>query len=428
MRAITVLVFVLGAAGCNQLLGGKELTRSDAAGSSGSDGPGSDGPGSDGGPAYCRGSGPPILVGDGITVGDGDGKPDDICTGAVAVRTFTHALCTCINNKPEFPPIATPLFTDSFDGRIAPYSPSSAGTVGHVGINGTFSSDAEVTIGGAITVANMTGLARFHIGASVARDLDVSTSLSNSVGTITVGGDAHVAGNIVVASLVVSGTLTVPNTSTLSGAITTSATVRAPVLVAQPCGCATNDLVNIGAFVINHRTNNSNASIGLSPSRLTDYAGDVTLDLPCGIYYLGPVRGGGALVLHITGRVALLVDGDLSIIAPLTIELSTQDAELDLLIVGSVSTSSGSSSNTRIVAGDPDHPSRTRIYVGGAGTIQPSGDSLIAANVYAPNSVIESSATSTIFGSLFVRDIQYTAALTIHYDEDVLRANLGCFQ
>jgi hypothetical protein len=142
--------------------------------------------------------------------------------------------------------------------------------------------------------------------------------------------------------------------------------------------------------------------------------------VPCGIYYVGPVRGNGALVLRVTGRVALLVDGDMTLTSPMTIELATQDAELDLMIGGLLS------SNARIMAGDTNHPSRTRIYIGGAGTINLSGDSQIAANVYAPRAAVALSAPATIFGSLFVRRLDQAAPVTIHYDEDVLRADVGC--
>ena len=86
------------------------------------------------------------------------------------------------------------------------------------------------------------------------------------------------------------------------------------------------------------------------------------------------------------------------------------------------------SSNNRIMVGDTNHPSRTRIYVGGAGTIQLSGDSQIAANVYAPTSAVALSAPATIYGSLFVRRLDQAAPVTIHYDEDVRRADVGCFQ
>src|SRR5690606_11027521 len=168
--------------------------------------------------------------------------------------------------------------------------------------------------------------ASFLVDASVADDLDVNGPLGMNV-AVTAGGNAHVAGDITLASLAVTGTLTVPDTATLTGTITAGATVRAPVTIAPPCACGPNDLVDIGAFVRSHGdpSANNNARIGLAPGRLTDYTGDVTLDLPCGIYHLGPVRGDGSLPLRITGRVALLVDGDVMLGAPLAIELATEN-------------------------------------------------------------------------------------------------------
>jgi hypothetical protein len=364
--------------------------------------------------AYCTGTGPPILVGDGSTVGDMDGTPENICTGAVAVRTFKRALCTC-----EGYATSTPLVTDSFDGSIGSYTPGTAGSAGGVGIDGALSASAMIAIRGALTVAGTAG-ANFLVDAMVARDLAVNGPLGMSV-AITAGGDANIAGDITLSSFAVTGTLTVPSTATISGGTTAGATVRGPVTVTPPCACAPSDLVDIAAFVASHKTDNNDAAIGLAPARLTDYAGDVTLDVPCGIYYVGPVRGNGALVLRVTGRVALLVDGDMTLTSPLTIELATQDAELDLMIGGLLS------SNARITAGDTNHPSRTRIYVGGAGTINLSGDSQLAANVYAPAAAVALSAPATIFGSLFVRRLDQAAPVTIHYDEDVLRADVGCF-
>src|SRR6185503_12712441 len=97
----------------------------------------------------------------------------------------------------------------------------------------------------------------------------------------------------------------------------------APSPRARPCALRPDDLVDIAAFVAGHATDNQDAAIGLSPGRLTDYHGAVTLDLPCGIYYVGPIRGDAALTLRVTGRAALLVDGDLSLGAPFTVELAT---------------------------------------------------------------------------------------------------------
>jgi|SRR5882672_5845923 len=123
------------------------------------------------------------------------------------------------------------------------------------------------------------------------------------------------------------GTLTVPTGATLTAAVTAGTTVRAAVAVAPPCECGSPDLVAVAGLVAEHATDNHDALIGLVPDRLTDYHGAVTLDLPCGIYYLGPVMGDGALTLRITGKVALLIASDVALTAPLTIELDTEDAE-----------------------------------------------------------------------------------------------------
>ncbi len=360
---------------------------------------------------YCQGIGPPVLVGDGVSIGDGDGNPDHVCTGTVAVRTFTRALCTC-----EGYATSTQLTTDSFDSASGPYVPG--GTAGDVGVDGVLQTSAPMQIGGSLAVAGAAGaslLADLH----VARDLAVGGPLGTGV-TVTAGGDAQLAGNVDLVALTVAGTLTVPAGATLAGTITAGTTTRAPVAIASPCACGPADLVDIAAFVAGHAMDNDDAAIALAPDRLTGYTGDVSLDLPCGIYYVGAVHGSGALALRITGRVALLVDGDLAMTAPLSVELATDGAELDLMIGGLLS------SNHAIVVGRTDHPSRTRIYAGGSGTIDLSGDSQIAANVYAPKAAVALSATATIFGSLFVRRLDQAAPVTIHYDADVRRADVGC--
>jgi len=362
-------------------------------------------------PTYCTGTGPPILVGDGITVGESDGSGENICTGTIAVRTFVRALCTC-----EAYVASTPLVTDSYDSAAGPYMPG--GTTGDVGIDDLLQASAQLQIGGAFVIAGAAGaalLADLH----VAHDLAVGGHLGSGI-AVTAGGDAQIAGNIDLASLTVAGTLTVPSSSTIAGTVTASSTVRAPVTVTPPCACGASDLVDIPMFVSDHATDNQDALINLSPDRLTGYQGDQTLDLPCGIYYLGPVNGNGALTLRITGRVALLVSGDMALSAPFTVELATDDAELDLMVSGLLS------SNQAMTIGRADHPSRTRVYIGGTGTIDLSGDSSIASNIYAPRAAIALSGTTTIYGSLFVRRLDQAAPVTIHYDVDIRRADVAC--
>src|SRR6185503_13731304 len=246
------------------------------------------------------------------------------------------------------------------------------GTSADVGIDGELRAIARVDVGGAVAVAGAAGAALLA-DLRVAHDLAIAGALGTGV-TVTAGGDAHLAGSIDLAALTVAGTLTVAPGAGLGGTVSAGATVRAPVEVAAPCACGTDDLVDIPAFVAGHAADNQDAAIGRAPGRLTYYHGAVMLDLPCGIYYVGPVRGDGALTLRVTGRAALLVDGDLSLGAPFTVELATDDAELDLMIAGILS------SNQAISIGRADHPARTRVYVGGSGTIELSGDSQLAGN------------------------------------------------
>jgi hypothetical protein len=79
-----------------------------------------------------------------------------------------------------------------------------------------------------------------------------------------------------------------------------------------------------------------------------------------------------------------------------------------------------------LVIGRADHPARTRVYVGGTGTIELAGDSQLAANLYAPHAAIALSASATVYGSLFVRRLDHSAPLTIHDDVDVRRADIAC--
>jgi len=360
-------------------------------------------------PPYCLSDGPPVLVGDGITVGEGNGSSDDVCSGEIAVRTFRHALCTC-----EDYTTSTRLTTDSFDSAVAPYAPG--GTAGPVGVDASLQTNDVMTIGGDLTVAGLAG-ARFGAAADITGNMAIGGSLGTGV-AVTVGADARVNGNINLASLDVAGTLTVPDGATTTGYAGTP--VRAPVTVEWPCACAPEDLVDISDFVASHRVDNEDALIDLAPDRLDGYSGDVTLELPCGRYYLGPVHGDGALTIRATGRVALLIDGDVVLTRPLSLELAGDDAELDIM-VGGILSSIGT-----ITAGDPAHPARTRLYIGGTGTIELAGDAQFAANLYAPNANLDLSGGATLYGSVFVRRLSQSAPVVIHYDIDVLRADAGC--
>jgi hypothetical protein len=336
---------------------------------------------------------------------------DAVCTGSIAVRAFPRALCVCEDHA-----ASTALVTDSFDSAAGPYAPG--GSSGDVGIDGALRTNAMVSVGGSLAVAGAAGAA-LQADLHVAHDLATGGPLGTGV-TVTAGGDARVAGNIDLAALTLPGTLTLPVAATTAGTITAGTTVRAPVAVDSPCTCGSPDLVDVAGLVAAHAVDNQDAAIALTPDRLAGHHGPTTIDLPCGIYYLGAVHGDGALTLRITGRVALLIAGDVALTAPLTIELDTDDADLDLLIAGILSI------DHALTIGRTDHPAKTRVYIGGTGTIELSGDSQVAANVYAPHAAVALSAMSVVYGSLFVRQLAQAAPLTIHYDVDVRRADIAC--
>ena len=362
--------------------------------------------------AACAGTAPVLLLAHGITVGDDPGgSAGNICTGTVAVRTFPQALCTC-----EDYATSVSLTTDSFDSTVGPYAPG--GTSGDVALDGSIQTNAQTHIGGGLIAAGAAG-ATLHADLHVAHDLTIGGPLGTGV-AVTAGGNAQVAGNVDLASLSVAGTFTVPAGATVTGAVTTGQTVRAPVSVAPPCACQASQLVDIAAFIAGHANDNQDASIGLTPGALTGYHGPVSLDLQCGVYYVGPVHGDGMLTLRVTGRVALLVDGDVTLTAPFEVDLATDDAEIDLMIGGTLS------SGQAVTIGRADHPSRTRVYIAGTNPIQLSGDSQLAANLYAPRAPLALSAQTTVFGSLFVQRLDQSAPLTIHYDTDVRRADIAC--
>jgi hypothetical protein len=366
-----------------------------------------------GGVEYCDGSGPPILVGDGITVGQGGSGGDDVCSGQVAERAFRFALCSC-----ESYAASTTLTTDSFDSSVGPYVPGRAG--GSVGTNGSFASNGLADVGGSLWVAGAGGMI---LGADLtaAAHLYDGGGIDGSAAGVTVGRDARVAGDVDLADLSVAGTLTLPAERTLavSGTQTLGTLARAPVAVAAPCECAPADLVDIASFVETYRTANDNADIDLDPAALAAVAAETTLDLPCGRFFVDAIGTTQPLTLHVSGRTALFVGGDATLRAPFTVLLDA-GVELDLFVGGLLT------STALVQLGSADRPAGARLYVGGSGTLELSGGAELGGNVYAPRADLALSAAAEVFGSLFVKSVATAVPLVIHYDEAVQGAGDGC--
>lgn len=351
--------------------------------------------------AFCDGSGPLLQVGD---------TPAE-CGGRVAERSFRFALCSC-----GAVVAGGPVRTDSFDSRVAPYrAPGGAG--GSIGTNADLNNAAAWTVGGSLWSSGVGGWSS-PTGVSVGGDLHLAGRLA--VPSAEVARDAFIAGGVQADTLRVDGTLTLPSGVDVSVMSATATPVRAPVNVAPPCGCGPADRVDVRRFISSMAAENDNAALGLSADALAGVASPRTLDLPCGRYYLSRIQADAPLTLRATGRVALLVEGDLTVNRSFDIELSAPNAEVDLFIGGNV-VSGGALS----LAG-ADAPARARMYVGGAGTINLGAGATFAGNLYAPAAELVAAGPVEVFGALFVGRVSASGGLDLHYDQAVLSAGNDC--
>jgi hypothetical protein len=344
-----------------------------------------------------------VVTSDGATSDDaGDcGAPltfgasgsDDVCSGNVAERAFRFALCTC----------------DGGDALVTTDSFAAAGTGragGSVGSNALLS--ASGTIGGSLWI----GGGGVNAGSlRVLRDLADGGGVSGA--SLEVNGDARIGSDVSLTDFRVDGSLTLAEGATMSvsGTQQTPAPATGIVSVGQPCDCDPDELIDIDGLVLAHvdSATNDNASIGLADDALATAA---SLELPCGRFYQTAI-GASAVGLHVTGRAALFVAGDVTPAGPFTIDLEP-GAELDLFVAGAL-VSAETVAATRA--------SGLRLYVDQA--IQLSGGAELRANVYG-RSQVEVSAPVVLYGSLFAKRLVSSASITVHYDESILEVGDAC--
>ncbi|HUQ05210.1 MAG TPA: collagen-binding domain-containing protein [Kofleriaceae bacterium] len=353
---------------------------------------------------YCQQSGPPVLV-------------DNACTGDLAEAVFRHAVCGC----GQFGLGAT-VTTDGFDSRLGPYTPG--GTGGHVGANQGLDSNGGgmLFVRGDVTVAGGNGI-QAGPRLEVSGNLAVAGGLGRSSSAVVVGGTARVGGNVDVSSLNVTGTLTTTSGATVTGNVMAGSRVTAPVSVPPPCRCDASDIFDVGAIIDQHALANHDAAIGITPDELIDVDGDVTLELPCGRFFLNRVTssGGGTVTIRATGRTALFIEGDVTLSGNLTVEVAP-GAEMDLFIDGFL--------NLPGLAklGDPTRPRDLRVYIGSAGSIAISGGLELAGNLYAPAADLQTSAPVDIYGAVLLNHWNLSAPANVHYDRAIEFAGDGCIR
>lgn len=347
-------------------------------------------------PAFCTSSGPISVPGTSYCLGD-------------LTSLFRFAACAC-----DALAVSGKLTVD-----VAPTAGDAGaptGDVASIAANGAVSTNAETNVAGSIWAggAGMQGAPAVTLRdfGLVAHDVQSGAGVEVG-GSYIVGGDLWANGNVTLdtgASLTVTGTVHVPSGDTATGVNGT--VVNGPVQVGAPCDCA--NPTDIGAIVDRFANANDDASLGLTGTSTLD--GTVTL--PCGRYYVAAVAGAD-VTLHVTGRVALLVAGDVNVTHSLTVTLDP-GAELDLAVKGNFSVMGS------LAVGDTGQAARTRLYVGGAtftlsATVMP-----LAAEVYAPNATLQLASDLEMVGALFAQTMQFSGAFTLHYDPSILQVSGGC--
>ncbi|HND10410.1 MAG TPA: hypothetical protein PKO07_25300 [Pseudomonadota bacterium] len=391
--------------GCNgSQVGGDNLDAAGPGGGGTQDMAGGGGTGGDmsGQSGYCAGSGPPIVV------GDGSGSVSR-CTGQVAAAAFRYGLCSC-QGLSSGAPIAIDAFDSTQPGATTFGNGGSAGMNSNVNVSNKFSVGGVLQVSGALTLNELT----------VGSDLLLGDTLSGN-GNVTVAKNAQIGGDVKCNGLLkIGGTLTYPTTRTLSATSQAIGQIaRAAVTVAPPCDCSPSSIFDIAGYVTARATSNDNASVPLDPARLTNFAGDQTIDLPCGRFYLNRIGGQGKVTLNITGRTALFVGGDVNLTDTFTVNLGPS-GELDLFING------GLTSSAPLNFGNKSAPARVRLYMGGARNINLAAGSVLGGNVYAPNSALVTSGPLEVFGALFVGSFNPSAQVQIHHDIAIIKASQEC--
>lgn len=358
--------------------------------------------------AYCNGSGPPILVGDGTTVVEGQ------CTGEIAEAAFTHALCTCAQAS-----LQDILTVDAFDSRLGPYQPPGL-PGGSVGINTTYESTNVVNIGGSLTIG-ATSNAVMSDTHQIGDDLRVNATLVVDA-TVRVGRDAYINGNVSGSDpLLIAGRLfQPPGASTQSAVNASGGEFEQAIAIPAPCACGDDQLVDIAGIVAAGKLNNHNAEIGLDPAIFNGPQQAVDISLPCGRLFVERINAGAApITIRVEGRTLLYVETDILVENTLQVIVGP-DAELDLFVGGNIE------ATATLNLGQRETPSMFRTYVGGTRPIVLSSGSVFAGNIYAPFAQVQPADAVTVYGAVFARSFATSGNVTIHYDRAINDAGAEC--
>jgi hypothetical protein len=331
-----------------------------------------------------------------------------VCTASLAPARMSQALCSC-GDLGTFGAVRTDAFDSS--AQVAP------GTAA-VGVNGAFKTPTAM-IGGSLTVAAPSPLLISLL--DVARDLRLAGELQIS-GPLTVARDAWLAQSGKALTIVLVGRdLHVPPGKALDESISRGVLgefVMDEFAVVPPCRCDESSILDWSTIIQSASAQNDNAKIGLTPQALLAPARATSVTLPCGRYYVDGIGGSSDVELHIEGRVALFVAGDVLSTGQLRVTFGA-GAELDWFVGGRLDFERAAQ------IGDVARPAALRVYVAGEGQLIIPNLSVFG-NVYAPRSDVVLLGREDFYGSVFGRSVSSAEPILVHYDTAVQRVDEAC--
>jgi hypothetical protein len=378
----------------------------------GAGGSGNGGNGGNGGVSSVAGN-----LGAGVTCDDthpqlpwsGPDGQRTVCTSSFAPSRMSQALCSC-GNLGSFGAIRT----EAFDSSTQQPAPGTAA----VGANGAFETPSAM-IGGSLTAASPN--VQLISLLDVIGDLRLGGELQIS-GPLTVARDAWLAQSGKALTIVLIGRdLHVPAGKPLDDSISRGVAgqlVTEEFAVSPPCRCDESSVLDWSTIIESASGQNDNSKIGLTPQALVAPAQATAITLPCGRYYLDGIGGSSDLQLHIEGRVALFVAGDVLNTGQLRVTFGT-GAELDWFVGGRLDF------ERAMQVGDATRPAALRVYVAGEGSLTIPA-SYVSGNVYAPRSDIGLLGSEDFYGSLFGRTVSGAKSILVHYDAAVQRVGDAC--
>jgi hypothetical protein len=365
---------------------------------------------------FCMGRGPAVRV---VAAASAAGSLPT-CNAGIARRLFSYGLCSCSDAL-----LSGSFSIDSFDSRRGAYVAGPPLTGGAVGTNGSPRLDASLFDLGGTVISAGTGSLLIPGTGAFGGDLKTNAAL-DITGTllITFARDVWARDGIRTSSSVsVARDLyqapghSIPELVEVAGRMHMTDFVVSP-----PCPCGADAVLDVAAVVAAAQVENDNGALGLSADALSARlsTGVVPAELTCGRFVLAAASLPSGTLAAIAGRIALFVNGDLTIAGNFATELGSA-GELDVFVTGNLVLSGP--------LGDPNKPTALRFYVGGNQPIHLAGLLVpYAVQLYAPNApVLLDDAAQAVHGSIFSASFETLSTLqTIHYDRAILDLGEEC--